>query len=250
MCQHSTIMLDQTTLFNFLQHKETVSKAENSIITEAVFRDVAPEIQNLDGTKLRLRATSNGTYNIDYLYTFKLQLEWLRIEKSIEFYKPVWFYYYYYYYDQSKLAFMTGGLFRKLVKMQDSFGNKRLVNLYFDKNLTNSAIVAGFSAENKLVLNTLFKLAQDGRDVFEYDSLHLTKRYKYILSIDGLKLKYISPNSDPMIQVYLTEEFQINVPILALLGKDRPVISPPYKAYWEKLNEYGVLSYNEKLTSS
>lgn len=238
-------MLDLKSLFDLLQSKEIINKAWNAIINNEINEEIISENFSFNGMEFRLKASSNGTFNIDYLHSFKFQLIWPDIEETIQFFKPLGFYYF----DRPlQLALMLTGEHKELVKQQDRISEKKkLVNIYSDSNLTNNAVIAGFSAENKLVLNTLYKLDQEGYNskIAEFDPLFLTRRYNYMLSINGLTFKYLASTDDSIIQVYLTDEYDIKTPILALISKNKLVIAPHLRTQFDKLSDYGLLSHNE-----
>jgi hypothetical protein len=148
-------------------------------------------------------------------------------------------------------AFFIASEFEEVAINQDSFKiDKKQLNIIYDKQTLAKALAATFSAENKFVLNTLFDLASENQTkdkIASFDSVFLTKKYDYILSLNKVRLRYLSTFDSPMIQVYLTDEFDIKIPLAALIEKGTIKVVPHFKEEFRILNEQGVLSFDQIL---
>jgi len=239
-------MLEHGEIFYLIEKKKIVEEAVSNILATEISDQIIIR-EFIEGSqKYRLRTTNYGTACLEFLHTFNLNIPSVALSKSINFYKPIGIYYFH---QPMKPRFFIASEFEEVAINQDSFKiEKKLLNIIYDKQTLAKALAATFSAENKLVLNCLFDLASENKTqdkIFSLDSAFLTKRYNYVLNLNKVKLRYVSTIDSSMIQVYLTDEFDIKIPLAALIEKNTIKVAPNFKDEFRILNEQGVLSYNQ-----
>lgn len=238
-------MLNDNNVFNLLQRKELIENASNNILITEMSGQVYSEEFTENSQKFRLRGTNEGTLCVDYLHQFDFEMPLINFKKSITFFKPLGFYYFE---KPLKPAFFISNEFEEVAKNQDTLSSeKKRINIYYSNDNLAKGLVATFSAENKFVLNNLFDLAKSSIEekITTPDSVFLTKSYNYILSINKVKLRYLSTFDHPMIQVYLTDEYKINYPLAALIEKDKMKVVPNLNKEFNILSGQGVLSFDQ-----
>jgi hypothetical protein len=234
-------------VFKIIQDKQIIEKARSQILLTGITGGETNEETSLNGIKVRFRSTAGATYVVDILQDFHLNLPNV-FSGSIRFYKPLGFYHF----DNKPgtIAFTIANEHESIAKEQDRFGIAKNINIYYGNNKFGKAIWGGFSAENRFVLDTFFMLEDSGKldAIAEYDSLMLLQTVSYKLQIAAIRLKYTVLRTDSMqIQIALDEEGK-DFPIMFSSRRGELSPLPDLQNRYDKLSEFGVLSFNEKIT--
>jgi hypothetical protein len=236
-------MLTDFQIFELIQDKNIINKAQNTILqSEMTGKHFIEQVQYKD-TTLRFRARNTGMFNIDYLDTFVFQIPKLSYKKSIQFFKPLGFYWFR---DVMKLAFWIMNKHRIVSLEQDNHsGFKKNIDIYkFSDDKFNDGVMAAFSAENELIVNSLAELVEQGKDdaITEPDSLFMTKEFTIYPTIDLTTFRYINIPGGSHIQVYFKDKDEFNMPIAGTSQDKHLKINPMIKKYYDKYIEFDILS--------
>ena len=114
---------------------------------------------------------------------------------------------------------------------------EKIIKVYRNSLILWDTIVACFSAEVKIALDTYFEFMDSSKisKVATPDSVFLTWTFNKIIKANGLDLQFLTTHDLTMIQIHLHNNEEVKYPVAAYTGKGQIQILPFLKEKFDKV---------------